>query len=393
MTLRLNPHVLASQVEDFRAIRTAQQDPDFISLAVAEPYPPPLPHVLDAYQAAIRAGFTRYGPSEGFRDLREAVALQCATRHGIVVDPDREVLITHGAGHGFLMTLMAFLQPGDEVLTPDPSFPLNFGTTQVVGAVPVSCPIDGPGGIDALPERMAEAVTARTRLIILHNPNNPTGDVLPGAVLERIARLAEARNLAILSDEVYERFVYDGARHLSIAALPGMKERTVTLFSPSKDHGLSGLRVGYLVAAAPVVAAIFRIQRNDGSGAGAAAQRAAFAALTGSQAALDGWVAEFAATRRRVVAALNALPGVRCPLPAGGYFVFPAVAGPGDEDAFCRDLLQQARVGVAPGHWYGAAGRGHVRLCYGAVPPGRLDEALVRLQGFLATSDERKKRG
>ncbi len=381
--MRLNPHVLAAQVEDFGPVRRAQADPAVISLAVADPYKRPFPHVLAAYHAAIDAGFTRYGPSEGFRDLREALAGKLAARHGIHADPDTEILVTHGAGNAFLLSLMACLQPGDEVLTPDPSFPLNFGASQVLGGVPVSCPLDGPGGVATLPDRMGEAVTARTRLIILHNPNNPTGDVLPRAVLERIARLAQAHDLAVVSDEVYERFVYDGHEHVSIATLPGMKERTITLFSFSKDYGLSGLRIGYLTAAPALVAAISRIQRNDGSGANVPGQRTALAALSGPQDELEAWVAEFDAARRRTVAALNQVPGVTCALPAGGYFVFPDLAAYGESEVLCRRCLEEAKVGLAPGTWYGRRGAGHVRLCYAGAPAERLEEALERIAAFL----------
>lgn len=381
--MRLNPHVLAAQVEDFGPVRRAQTDPAVISLAVADPYKRPFPHVVDAYHAAIDAGFTRYGPSEGFRDLREAIAHKLATRNAIQADPETEILVTHGAGNGFLLSLIACLEPGDEVLTPDPSFPLNFGATQVLGAMPVSCPVDGPDGVDTLPDRLAEALTPRTRLIILHNPNNPTGDVLPREVLERIARLAQAHDLWVLSDEVYEHFVYDGREQVSIAALPGMKERTITLFSFSKDYGLSGLRIGYLTAGRPVVAAISRIQRNDGSGANAPAQRAALAALTGPQEELDAWLVEFDAARRQTVAALRQVRGVTCPLPAGGYFVFPDLAAYGESEALCRRVLEEARVGLAPGTWYGRRGAGHVRLCYAGAPPGRLAEALARIASFL----------
>jgi aspartate aminotransferase len=381
--MRLNHHVLSAQAEDFGPIRRAQSDPAMISLAVADPYKRPFPHVLDAYHAAIAGGFTRYGPSEGFRDLREAIAQKLEARNAIRADPDTEVLVCHGAGNGFLLSLMACLEPGDEVLTPDPSFPLNFGATQVLGAVPVSCPIDGPGGVDTLPDRMAEAVTPRTRLMIVHNPNNPTGNILPVRVLERIAEVARAHDLVVLSDEVYERFVYDGHRHVSIATLPGMRERTITLFSFSKDYALSGLRVGYLTGPPLLVSAIFRIQRNDGSGANAPGQRAALAALTGPQDALEAWAAEFDTARRRTVAALNEIPGVACPVPDGGYFVFPDLAAYGDAETLAGALLEEAKVGVAPGIWYGRGGAGHLRLCYAGVPPDRLEEALERIRAFL----------
>jgi len=228
--IQLNPHVLACQVEDFTALRAAARDPDFISLAIADPHRRPAPHVIDAFCAAAASGYTHYAPLRGDPDLRRAIADKLARENAIAADADTEVLVTHGAGHGFLVSLMALLQPGDEVLTPDPSFPLNFGSVQLLGAIPVPCRIDGPGGLANLPARMAAAITPRTRAIILHNPNNPTGDVLPTPVLQQIAALARHHDLAVLSDEVYERFIYTADRPVSIAALPGMHDRTVTLF-------------------------------------------------------------------------------------------------------------------------------------------------------------------
>jgi len=388
--VRLNPHVLGCSVEDFSAIRAAARDPDFISLAIADPYKMPAPHVTAALSQAVTDGMLRYTPLTGYPDLRAAIARKLRALNGIAADPDTDILVTHGAGHGFLVALMALLQPGDEVLTPDPSFPLNFGTVQLLGAVPVSVPLHGAEGLAGLAQRMAAAITPRTRAIILHNPNNPTGDVLPASVLAEIAALASRHDLAVLSDEVYERFVYADPPPPSIATLPGMQERTVTLFGFSKDHVLSGLRVGYLVGPARIVAAIARIVQNDGVGACSIGQRAAIAALDGPQDHIDAWRAEFGALRHEVTAALNAIPGLRCALPEGGYFCFVDARAHGEMMPLWQALIAEARVGVGLGEWYGRHGRGHFRLCYAATPRDRLMQALDRLHGFFAARQPRR---
>jgi len=377
--IRLNPHVLAAPVEDFVAIRRAARDPDFISLAIADPYHGPAPHVLEALHQAVREGRTRYAPLMGDPDLLTAIAAKLAAENGIAADPATDILVTHGAGHGFLVALMALLQPGDEILTTDPGFPLNFGATALLGARAVPVRLDA--NLEELPARLAAAITPRTRAIILHNPVNPTGQVVPEGVLRGIADIACRHNLAVLSDEVYERFIY-GARPPSIATLPGMAERTVTLFGFSKDHVISGLRVGYLTADAPIVAAIGRIVQNNGVGAGAAAQRAALAALTGPQGHIDAMVQEFGQVRHEVVQRLNRIPGLSCALPEGGYFCFVDASEHGDVLALCERLLREAKVGVSPGTWCGARGAGHFRLCYGAAPGPRLMQALDRLDAF-----------
>lgn len=383
IVIELNPHVLNCQIEDFRAVREAAADPEFISLAIADPYYPPAPHVIAAFCEAASGGFTRYAPLAGDPELRQAIASKVRSANNIVADPATDVFVTHGAGHAFLVSLIALLQPGDEVLTTDPGFPLNFGSVQLLGAKPVVCSIAGPDGLASLPERMEAAITPRTRAMILHNPINPTGHVMGVELLKRLAAVACKYDLAVLSDEVYERFVYDESTLPSIASFPGMRERTVTLFGFSKDHVISGLRVGYLVSSERIVAAISRIVQNNGVGAGAAAQRAALAALTGPQDQVNAMVAEFKALRHVVTDRLNAISGLRCQLPAGGYFCFVDATAYGDAEELCRRMIREARVGLSPGSWNGPAGAGHFRLCYGAAPQQRIAIALDRLEHAL----------
>lgn len=384
MVIKLNPHVLNCPIEDFRAVRAAAHDPSFISLAIADPYYSPAPHVIDAFREATISKYMRYAPLKGDPQLLQAIAAKLERMNGIAADPDRNILVTHGAGHGFLVALMTLLQPGDEVLTTDPGFPLNFGTVQLLGAKPVCCGIGGAEGLTGLAERMESMITPRTRVMILHNPINPTGQVMRLELLQSLAALACKYNLTVLSDEVYERFVYDQPAPPSIASLPGMTERTVTLFGFSKDYVISGLRVGYLVGSERIVAAISRIVQNDGVGAGAAAQRAALAALTGPQTQVENMVREFGKLRHLVTARLNAIPGLACQVPAGGYFCFVDATAYGDAEALCERMIREAGVGLSPGSWNGPAGAGHFRLCYGAAPEEKVRTALDRIEEALA---------
>jgi aspartate aminotransferase len=381
----LNPNVLNCSVEDFRALRSAAADPNFIMLAIADPYRGPAAHVVEAYRDAA-GRVVRYGPLLGDRELRTAIAAKLQKENGIEADVDTEIMVTHGAGHGFLVSLMSLIRPGDEVLTPDPSFPLNWGSTQLLGATPIGCRINGPGGVGALPRNLAAAISPCTRAIILHNPNNPTGDVLPREVLQEIAELAQKHDLFVLSDEVYERFIYDGDRSPSIASLPGMKDRTITLFGFSKDHAISGLRVGYLASSARIVAAITRVVQNDGVGANGAGQRAALAALTGAQDHIDHLRGELSTLRHEVVRRINAMPGLKCALPAGGYFCLVDARAYGDSQVLYERIMTEAAVGVSPGDWYGPGGAGHFRICYAAAERSRVIEALDRLAQFFATA-------
>lgn len=385
MSARLNPYVARASRENFAPVLKLAFDPEFLMLSAAQHYAPPGEHLVQAVrEAAGDLASYRYGWPDGETALLEAIGEKLRTRNGIQADPISEVRVTHGAGHAFLMTLMAFLSPGDEVITADPSFPLNWYASGLFGATVVSCPIDGPGGFEALPDRIAEAVTPRTKAIILHSVNNPTGDVLSRDVAERIAEVAIRGDLLVLSDEVYERFTYDGTSNMSIASVPGMKDRTVSIFGLSKDYNLPGLRVGYLATSAAINGALGLIQWNGPVGASVIGQRAALAALMGPQDGLERLVAELGQTRRRVVDALNQIPGVRCDLPAGGFFVFPDVSAHTDdvEDLYLR-LAREVKVGVSSGTWYGSRGAGHIRICYGALSPQQVDVALGRLEAFL----------
>ena len=382
--LRFNPWVLAAPVEDFRPVQDMlRKHADSISFAVAVPYKSPPSHILEAYHTALDSGCIRYGPGRGLLQLREAIARKLKDFNGVEADPETEIIVTHGAGHGFLISLLAFLNPGDEVLTADPSFPLNFGVPSLLGAVPRCFRLCAEDNFRFDFDSLEHAVTPRTKLLIHHDPNNPTGTVCRAEDLVRLARFVLDHDLVVLSDEVYEKFSFDGYRHRSLAGFDEMKGRVVSLFSFSKEYALSGARLGYIVADRQTIEVISRIQQNDGSGANHAGQMAALAALTGPQDFLAEWLSEFDRSRHYAVETLNRIPGVTCTVPGGGFFVFTDISRLGTSDGIWRMLLRDAKVGLAPGNWYGPHGEGYVRLCYGAVPFNLLERGLARMTEVL----------
>jgi aspartate/methionine/tyrosine aminotransferase len=382
--MRFNPRVLAAPAEDFRPVQDMlRQHIDSISFAVAVPYKSPPSHIVKAYQAALENGCTRYGPGRGLPQLREAIARKLKDFNDVEADPETEIIVTHGAGHGFLLILLAFLSPGDEVLTADPGFPLNFGVPTLLGAVPRSFRLCAEDNFRLDFASLERAVTPRTKLLIHHDPNNPTGTVCTDEDLQRLARFVLDHDLVVLSDEVYEKFSFDGHRHRSLAAFHGMKGRVVSLFSFSKEYALSGARLGYIVADRQTIDVIARIQQNDGSGPNHAGQMAALAALTGPQDFMAGWLSEFDRSRHYAVETLNRIPGVTCSVPAGGFFVFADISRLGTSDTIWRMLMRDAKVGLAPGNWYGPHGEGYVRLCYGAAPFDILERGLARITEVL----------
>ncbi len=384
MVRQLNPAVVAARTERFGPLRQLAEDPEFINLAVAQHYRPPAEHIIAAVRDGVVPERFRYGATAGEPELLRAIASRLAER-GMHVDPTTEIRVVHGSGHAFLMTLMAFLCPGDEVITLEPSFPLNWYTCEVLGASVVGVPIGGPAGMPSIADRIAASVTPRTKAIIVHPVNNPTGDVLTRQAVEGIAEVARRRDLLVLSDEVFATFVFDGVQMTSIASLPGMHERTVTIGGVSKDYNLPGLRVGYLAGPAPIVEAIGHIQHNGPVGASVLGQVGALAALTGPQDAMINLVAELSRTRAGVVDALNRIPGVVCPPPDGGFFVFADLTRLGiDADQIYLALAREAKIGVSPGTWYGRSGSGHLRICYGAAPPEGVHEFVRRLGAYLA---------
>ena len=355
---------------------------EVIHLEIGEPDFDTPPHITDAAVAALRAGETHYCPAAGIAELREAVAVELSRSRGIEVVPER-VLVANGAKPFLFFTILATCEPGDEVIYPDPGFPIYESAIRWAGATPVPLPLREELDFSFAPDELAARLGERTRLVILNSPQNPTGGVSSAADLAAAAALLSETSAWLLSDEVYARIVY-GEPFASIASVPGMLERTILLDGLSKTYAMTGWRCGYAAVPEPLVEPLTRFFINSTSCVPPFVQRAGVAALTGAQDPVAAMVAEFAARRSLVVDGLNALPGVTCRSPRGAFYVFPNVSGvPLSAEQLADRLLEEAGVAVLAGTAFGAQGANHLRLSY-ANSQENLARALGRMGDFLA---------
>ena len=365
-----------------RARALEVQGRSIVHLQIGEPDFDTPAHVREAAKRALDDGETHYPPFPGIPALREAIAADVTTRKGFSAGP-AQVFVTVGGKGVMLYAILGLVDPGDEVLLPDPGYPIYESLTRFVGATPVPVPIRMTNDFRLDVDELAALVTSRTRLLVVNSPANPTGGVLPRGDLERIAELAIRHDLWVLTDEIYGRILYDGAEHVSIASLPGMAERTIVLDGFSKTFAMTGWRLGYAVVPPSLVETFGRLIINTISGATAFAQVGAVAALTGPQDDVDAMVVEFRARRDLIVDGLDAIPGFECRRPLGAFYAFPSVAGTGLSGAHLAErLLQEAGVCVLPGSAFGRYGDDHIRISY-ANSRENLSEALRRTRTFV----------
>ncbi|RMF12359.1 MAG: pyridoxal phosphate-dependent aminotransferase [Alphaproteobacteria bacterium] len=366
-----------------KAARLMAQGIDLIHLEVGMPCFDTPAHIKEAVKAALDEGKVHYSDFRGVAHLREALADKVRKFNKIDVSPD-EILVTNGLTHASYAALMAALDEGDEVILLEPYYPQHINKIEMAGGRVVTAPLDAENGYRIRPEWIEEKITPRTRMIILVNPSNPTGRVFTREELQGLADLAIKHDLLVLSDEVYEYIVYDNRQHISIASLPGMKERTITLCAFTKAYAMDGWRIGYAVADAALMPALLKITMNDVAHVNTFVQEGAFAATTGPQDCLDEMLAEDRRKRDLVCQRLNQMPGVVCPEPEGTIYAFPDISGTGMSSQQLADaLLAEAHVVTEAGTFYGAAGEGHLRICFGAEPYERIEEALDRIGAYL----------
>ncbi|MEA2674982.1 MAG: aspartate aminotransferase [Chloroflexota bacterium] len=353
-----------------------------VYLQIGEPDFDTPANVCAAAKAAIDAGLTHYPPYAGLPDLRAAIAADTTARHGFAVEPSN-VFVTVGGKGVMVYAILALVNRGDEVIVPDPGYPIYDSITSFVGGVSVPIPIRMENDFRLDVDELASLITPRTKLIVLNSPANPTGGVLTRGDIERIAELAQRHDLVVLSDEIYSRILYDGAEHVSIASLDGMAERTILLDGFSKTYAMTGWRLGYAIVPDWLVKAYGQLIINTISGVTAFAQAGAIEALRGPQDDVDAMVREFNARRDLVVDGLNAIPGIRCHRPTGAFYVFPDISGTGLTGAeLAERLLQEAGVCVLAGTAFGGVGVNHIRISY-ANSRENLSEALARIRAFV----------
>ena len=353
-----------------------------VYLQIGEPDFDTPAHVREAAKRALDAGETHYAPYAGIPALREAIAADVTARKGFAADPS-QVFVTVGGKGVMLYAILGLVNPGDEVLVPDPGYPIYESLTRFVGATPVPVPIRMARDFRLDVDELASLVTSRTRVLVINSPANPTGGLLTRGDLEAIAALAVRHDLWVLTDEIYGRILYDGAEHVSIASLPGMAERTIVLDGFSKTFAMTGWRLGYAIVPPALRETYSQLIINTISCAPTFAQLGAVEALTGPQDDVDAMVREFRVRRDLVVDGLNAIPGIECRLPAGAFYAFPSIAGTGLSGAeLAERLLHEAGVCVLAGSAFGTYGDDHVRISY-ATSRENLAEALRRIRSFV----------
>jgi aspartate aminotransferase len=379
---------------DVRTKELQRQGVDIISFAVGEPDFDTPDHIKEAAITAIRQGFTKYTPSNGIPELREAIVGKFRRDNGLEYQPG-EVMVSIGAKHCIFNAIMVLCDEGDEVLIPSPYWVSYPEMVRVAGGSPVSVTTSDGANFKLSARQLEESITPRTRVLILNSPSNPTGAVYHRRELEELAEVILRHRLWVISDEVYEQLVYDDSQHLSIASLgPEIKARTVVVNGVSKAFAMTGWRIGYLAAPAPLLKAMGDLQSHATSNANAMAQWASVAALNGPRGPILHMVAEFDRRRRYMAGRVSALPGFSCQLPAGAFYVFPNVTGVlgrkyrgkliPDDEVLAELILTQAHVTVVPGSGFGYPS--HLRLSY-ATSMDKIEAGLDRIQRFLGQLD------
>ena len=352
-----------------------------ISLGIGEPDFDTPAHIVAAAEEALRAGHTHYVPSPGIPELREAVTAFLERHHRIRTAADR-VIVTPGAKPVMFYAIIALCQEGDEVIYPDPGFPMYESIADFAGARPVPIPLREENQFRMDPEELDALITDRTKLVILSSPENPCGSALTASDCERIARIAMERDVILLSDEVYWAIRYDGP-HASVLDVDGMAERTILLDGWSKTFAMTGWRLGFGVFPPPLVEPVTRLVINTVSCTSAFSQHAAIAALTGTWDPVEEMVAEFRKRRDVVVDGLNRVPGVSCVEPGGAFYVFPNITGLGaSSKAVEEHFLERAGVATVSGTAFGRHGEGYIRLSY-ANSVENIRDALEAMEASL----------
>jgi aspartate aminotransferase len=364
-----------------RARALEAQGRDIIHLEIGEPDFDTPRHIVEAGKQALDQGWTHYGPTQGLPELREAIASYICRTRGIRVGAEH-VCVVPGGKPIIFFPLMALVEPGDEVIYPNPGFPIYESMINFLGAKPVPIPLVEDRGFSFDLNVLKDSLTPKTKMLILNSPHNPTGGVIPAADVRAIADMVRDRDLIVLSDEIYTRIYFD-EEPLSISTLPGMLEKTIILDGFSKTYAMTGWRMGYGVMPTWLVDPVNKLMVNSNSCTASFTQRAGIAALNGPQDDVVKMVEEFRRRRDAFCAALNTLPGFRCPIPGGAFYAFPNIQRTGWKSKELADaLLQKAGVACLSGTAFGAYGDGYLRFSI-ANSYEKLMDAVERIRKFL----------
>ena len=366
-----------------KARAMAQEGIDVINLGGGDPDFATPSHIVEAAQEAIHKGHTHYVSSRGVKGLLEAIARKLKDDNGLDFDPATEVIVSPGAKLSLYATITALVDEGDEVLILDPFWVSYEPMVQLTNATPIRVPLDKSDNFTVTADALRRKLSPYSKLLILNSPNNPTGRVLTRAELQVIADFAIEHDLLVISDEIYEKIIFDGREHISIGTFPGMADRTIVINGLSKAYAMTGWRLGYAAARAPLISEILKVQQHAATCAAAFVEYAGIAALNGPQDVVTEMVDTYWKRRDIIVEGLNALPGVSCAPIEGAFYAFPDISQTGLSSlAFADMLLDKAGVAVTPGVAFGTSGEGHVRFSF-ANSTELIEKALERMQKVL----------
>ncbi|MBN1316575.1 MAG: aminotransferase class I/II-fold pyridoxal phosphate-dependent enzyme [Anaerolineales bacterium] len=354
---------------------------DVISLGIGEPDFDSPEQIIRAGAQSLNRGETHYTSNSGIEELRVAIAEDLEQRYGPRYDPDSEILITVGVSEALYLAMTAILDPGDEVIIPQPSFVSYVPETIFAGGKPVIVDTTVENNFQVTAKEIAAVITPKTKALLIGYPNNPTGAVMSRERLNEIATLAEKNNLVVISDEIYDKLVY-GVEHVCFSNIENMYERTILLQGFSKSHAMTGWRIGYAAAPAGLLGAMRKVHQYTIMSAPTTAQWAALAGLKEAEAEMEAMVEEYDRRRKLFVNGLNEI-GLKCFEPKGAFYAFPNISASGmTDEEFAEQLLEEERVAVVPGNAFGEAGRNFVRCSY-ATAYEKLEEALERMHRFM----------
>ena len=366
---------------DARAKQMKAEGLDVVGFGAGEPDFDTPQHIKDAAAAALAAGFTKYTPSSGIPELRQAIADKFLRENGLRFEPS-QIIVSNGGKHSCYNAILATCQEGDEVLIPAPYWLSYPEMVKLAGATPVILPTSDRTEFKITPDQLRAAISPRSRLFILNSPSNPTGTVYSPEEIRALGDVCVERGVLILSDEIYEHLLYDGAQHRSVAGFsPAHAAQTIIVHGFAKAWSMTGWRLGFLAAPGPIAKAIDAIQSHSTSNPCSFAQKGGLAALTGPQDHLPGWLAEFARRRTFAWERLNAIPGITCVNSRGAFYLFPNISGTGLRSAeFCARLLDEERVAAVSGIAFGADE--YIRLSY-ATNLASIEKGLERMERFV----------
>ncbi|MGA2244799.1 MAG: pyridoxal phosphate-dependent aminotransferase [Verrucomicrobiota bacterium] len=364
-----------------KAMKAAGED--VVGFGAGEPDFDTPQHIKDAAAKALAAGFTKYTPSSGIPELREAIAAKFKNENGLTYKPS-QIIVSCGGKHSCFNTIFATCEPGDEVLIPAPYWLSYPEMVKLAGARPVILPTSDQTEFKVTPEALRRAITPNTRLFILNSPSNPTGSVYSPEEVKALGDVCVEKNVLIMSDEIYEHLLYDGAKVRSVASFsPAHQDHTIIVHGFAKAWSMTGWRLGFLAAPEPIARAIDAVQSHSTSNPTSFAQKGGVAALTGPQDHLPKWLAEFDRRRRYAHQNLNAIPGLSCVNARGAFYLFPNISGTGLKSSeFCARLLETEKVAAVPGVAFGADN--YIRLSY-ATSMANIEKGLDRLDKFCRT--------